>query len=89
MRGWILFKNCTKARKKFIWPLEKFVKGKRKFAYFPKDFDADDEFDKFEKKGITEIWVTPKVPFMIPLLIGFIFAFIFGDILYYLINIFI
>ena len=77
------------AKKKFVWPLEKIVDGKKKFAYMPKDFDAEDEFDKFEKNGITEIWVTPKVPFMIPLLIGFIIAFMFGDILFYLINSFI
>jgi preflagellin peptidase FlaK len=75
------------AREKFVWPLEKIVNGKRKFAYMPKEFDADDEFDKFEKIGINEIWVTPKIPFMIPLLAGFIFTFIFGDILYYLMGI--
>jgi preflagellin peptidase FlaK len=77
------------AKKKFVWPLEKIVNGKRKFAYMPKEFDADKEFDKFEKNGIKEIWVTPKIPFMIPLLFGFISAFIFGDILFYFINSFV
>jgi preflagellin peptidase FlaK len=48
----------------------------------PKDFDVEDELNEFEKKGINEIWVTPKIPFMIPLLAGFIVAFIFGDILF-------
>ena len=80
--------NIKKARKKFVWPLEKIVDGKRKFAYMPKEFDVDDELDLFEKKGIKEIWVTPKVPFMIPLLVGFICAFVLGDILYYLMNLF-
>lgn len=78
--------KIKKAREKFVWPLEKIVDGKRKFSYMPKEFDVDDEYDKFEKNGITEIWVTPKVPFMIPLLIGFILAFIIGDILFYLMN---
>ena len=78
--------NINLARKKFVWPLEKIIDGKRKFTYMPKEFNADDEFDKFIKEGIKEIWVTPKVPFMIPLLIGFIISFIFGDILFYLIN---
>ncbi len=78
--------NIKIARKKFVWPLEKIVDGKIKFSYMPKEFDANDEYDKFEKKGIKEIWVTPKVPFMIPLLIGFIIAFIFGDILFYFIS---
>lgn len=79
--------SVKKAREKFVWPLEKIVDGKSKFVYMPKDFDVDNEFDEFEKQGIKEIWVTPKIPFMIPLLGGFIVAFIFGDILYYLMNI--
>ena len=81
--------SIKKARKKYVWPLEKFVDGKRKFVYMPKKFDVDNEFDTFEKNGITEIWVTPKVPFMIPLLIGFVFAFFIGDILFYLLNSFV
>ena len=81
--------NIKKAREKFVWPLEKIVNGKRKFVYMPKDFDAKDELNEFEKQGINEIWVTPKIPFMIPLLVGFICAFILGDIMYYLMNVFI
>ena len=81
--------NISLARKKFVWPLERIVNGNRKFVYMPKEFDTRVEFDKFDKKGIKEIWVTPKVPFMIPLLIGFIIAFIIGDILFYLMNSFI
>ena len=82
--------NVKKAREKFVWPLEKITEdGRRKFVYMPKDFDVENEFNKFEKKGITEIWVTPKIPFMIPLLAGFICAFIFGDLLFYIMNLFI
>ena len=81
--------NISLARKKFVWPLERIVEGKRKFVYMPKEFDASAEFDKFKKKGIKEIWVTPKVPFMIPLLIGYIVTFIIGDILFCLMNSFI
>ena len=73
--------KIAKAKEKFVWPLEKLVDGKRKFAYMPKGYETEDELDEFEKNGITEIWVTPKIPFMIPLLIGFIFTFVFGDII--------
>lgn len=78
--------NINKAREKFVWPLEKIVDGKRKFAYMPKDFDAEDEYEQFEKNNIEEVWVTPKIPFMIPLLVGFIVSFIFGDILFHIIR---
>lgn len=80
--------SIDKARKKFVWPLEKLVDGKQKFVYMPKNFDVEEEFDEFKKHNIKEIWVTPKIPFMIPLLLGFIFLFIFGDILYFIMNLF-
>jgi len=74
------------ARNKFVWPLERLVEGKRKFVYMPNSFEVDEEYDLFEKNGISRVWVTPKIPFMIPLFIGFIAAFIIGDILFFLIN---
>ena len=80
--------KISKAREKFVWPLEKIKDGKRKFAYMPKDFDIENELKEFEKLDIHEIWVTPKIPFMIPLLAGFIVAFILGDILFYIMNFF-
>lgn len=78
--------SVEQAKEKFVWPLEKIEDGKTKFIYMPKDFDMDDELEKFEKNNIKTIWVTPKIPFMIPLLGGFISAFIFGDFLTHLMN---
>jgi preflagellin peptidase FlaK len=80
--------NLKKAKEKFVWPLEKIVDGKRKFVYMPKEFDVEEELKEFEKHNVKSIWVTPKIPFMIPLLVGFIFAFIFGDIMYFIMNLF-
>jgi len=79
--------DIQKARKKFVWPLEKIVDGKLKFIPMPKNFDADNEYDELEKHGIKDIWVTPKVPFMIPLLAGYIVSFIIGDILFHLMGV--
>ena len=73
--------TIKEAREKFVWPIEKIINGKRKLVKMPKTFDIDEELAEFEKYGIKEIWVTPKVPFMIPLLAGFIVAFLVGDIL--------
>ena len=79
--------NIKKARDRFVWPLEKIIDGQRKFVYMPKDFNVNRELNEFEKNKIYEIWVTPKIPFMIPLFVGFICAFFLGDILYYLMNV--
>jgi preflagellin peptidase FlaK len=78
--------NIKIARKKFVWPLEKIIDGELKFSYRPKKFDSKEEYDLFEKKGIKEVWVTPMVPFMIPMLIGYIISFIFGDVLFLIMN---
>ena len=94
IRGNIEFPYCFlgyrlsigKAKEKFVWPLEKIVDGKRKFSYMPKGFDAENDLEIFEKNGIKEIWVTPKTPFMVPLLAGFICSFVLGDILFHLMN---
>ncbi len=76
--------SIKKAKETFVWPLEKLVDGKRKFSYMPKEFDVTEELEAFEQQGITDIWITPKIPFMLPLLAGFIFSFVFGDILFHL-----
>jgi len=73
--------SVEKAKQRFVWPLEKIKDGKRKLMYMPKSFDVDEELKEFEKLGITEIWVTPKIPFMIPLLVGFLLSFLLGDLL--------
>ena len=69
------------AKKKFVWPLEKIVEGKRKFVYYPTTFDDQKIWKQFEEQNIKEVWVTPKIPFMIPLLAGFVCTFFIGDIL--------
>jgi len=78
--------SVAKAKDSFVWPLEKIVDGETKFVYMPKEFDIDEELKKFEKNNIKEIWATPKIPFMIPLLAGFIAAFILGDFLTHFMN---
>lgn len=79
--------TVEKAKQKFVWPLEKIKDGKRRLMYMPKNFDIDEELAEFEKLGISEIWVTPKIPFMIPLLIGFLVSFFLGDLLLQLVRV--
>jgi preflagellin peptidase FlaK len=74
--------SVKKAKQSFVWPLEQIKNGKRKFIYMPKEFNVEKELKTFENKGIKEIWITPKIPFMIPLLAGFLVSFLFGDILF-------
>ena len=78
--------STDKAKKKFVWPLERIKDGKRKIMFMPEEFDAIKYIEELENAGRKEIWVTPKIPFMIPLLLGFILAYIFGDILFAIVS---
>jgi preflagellin peptidase FlaK len=73
--------DIQRAKRSFVWPLEKIGKGERRFYLFPKEFDVEKELDALEKEGVKNIWVTPKIPFMIPLLAGYLLSFFLGDIL--------
>lgn len=73
--------NVQEAKAKFVWPLEKLVDGKRRFSRMPEDYDETAYLKAFEDAGIDEIWVTPKIPFMVPLLAGFLTSFFLGDLI--------
>jgi len=79
--------NLFKAKESFVWPLEKIVNGKRKISYFSMNKKIDNIYKVFEENNIDNIWVTPKIPFMIPLLLGFIISFFIGDILFLIMTI--
>ncbi len=80
--------DIEKAKNSFVWPLEKIVDGKIKLRYTSHISGPTEDWEVFEHHGIKNIWVTPKIPFMIPLLLGFIFSFLIGDILYFLTHLF-
>jgi len=70
-----------KAKASFVWPMEHIVEGKMKLVLRPSDDDLAQVYDELEKADVKRVWVTPKIPFMIPLLAGFVVAFVAGDIL--------
>ncbi len=71
------------ARKKFVWPLEYVVEGRRKVTLFPKNMDSyEGVYDELEKSGADTIWVTPKIPFLIPITISILASTIVGNIIF-------
>ncbi|MCX6652861.1 MAG: hypothetical protein NT137_05850 [Methanomassiliicoccales archaeon] len=69
------------ARGKFVWSMERMVNGERKFVYFPKeDEDENAILDALLQAGVDEIWVTPKIPFLIPMTVSIIFSAVVGNI---------
>jgi prepilin signal peptidase PulO-like enzyme (type II secretory pathway) len=57
-------------------------RGERVLVLFPRrGRDQKEEVDKLQAAGVTRAWVQPQVPFMVPLLGGFLLAFFVGNVL--------
>lgn len=67
------------------WPMETIdAEGRRRSRFFASRMDqseVDEQFERIRALGDEKVWVTPKIPFMIPLLGGFVLAFVVGDVL--------
>lgn len=73
---------------KFVWPLEKVKNEKIVKVFFPKkDENVKDEVRKLKEAGAKKIWVTSKIPFMLPLSTGFIASFLIGDIMFSIVRV--
>jgi|Deesub1362A_J573_1020465.scaffolds.fasta_scaffold01078_14 preflagellin peptidase FlaK len=70
--------KAEKAKNKFVWSMEK--NGKKSIVPV-KNFNFDEVADK-------EIWVTPKLPFLVFIFAGYVISFVFGDILFFLLSLF-
>jgi len=70
-----------KARESFVWPMQQVIGGKVVLVAFVKNKeDSESQWDMLEESGITEPWVTYKIPYIIPLALAFILSAIFGDL---------
>jgi preflagellin peptidase FlaK len=67
------------------WPMELVdTEGKRSMRLFSSRMspsEADEAFGRVQALGDERVWVTPKIPYMLPLLGGFVCAFVLGDLL--------
>lgn len=75
--------DIDSVEKKFVWPLEKIKNEKIIKVFLPKkDENTKEEVRKLKEAGVKRIWVTSKIPFMLPLFAGFIASFLIGDIMF-------
>jgi preflagellin peptidase FlaK len=80
--------DLRSARAKFVWPMERLEDGQPKMILFPRG-DTDENtatFDMLEAGGVDRIWVTPKVPFLIPITASIVFSVLVGNILFLLLR---
>ncbi|MEM4728397.1 MAG: A24 family peptidase C-terminal domain-containing protein [Thermoplasmata archaeon] len=73
--------------KRFIWLSECVEGGRRRYLYYR--FRGCDsgwkkaQLRRLEEMGETRVWVQPQIPFMVQLLAGFVFCFVFGNVILY------
>lgn len=65
-----------------VWLMERVEDGAHRMYTRPRrDEQLSEEVDKLVSAGRHRIWVTPKVPFIIPMTIGLVFTAVVGNIL--------
>lgn len=65
--------------KKHVWPMERIKDGERVLVLFPKSTDSE-SLKELKKLDIKRIWVTPKIPFIAVLTVGFVISVFIGNI---------
>jgi preflagellin peptidase FlaK len=73
-------------RQGHAWPMETVAedgtRGTRLMASRMSEEEIAASFERIQALGDERVWVSPKIPFMIPLLAGFVCAFFAGDLLF-------
>jgi len=75
--------GLEEARNSFVWPREDIVDGHR--VRIKVTDDVEKVWNRLEEAGVDEVWVTPMIPFVLPLTIAFALAMILGSPLFLLV----
>lgn len=77
--------DAADAKGRFVWLMERMEDGKHVVYTRPRrNEDLEAELDLLVKAGHDRVWVTPKVPFIIPMTIGLVFSFVVGNLVFLL-----
>ncbi|MFQ5985970.1 MAG: A24 family peptidase C-terminal domain-containing protein [Thermoplasmata archaeon] len=66
----------------FAWTLQEVKGGEILHRVVPRTTTQEADIDALRAAGVQRVWVTPQIPFLIPLTVGFLLAFLVGNPLF-------
>ncbi len=71
----------AKARAAHVWPMHVVGEdGALRWRYWQRVGTLDDAYERLAAAGVAEVWVTPKLPFLVPVAAGWLLAAPFGNL---------
>jgi preflagellin peptidase FlaK len=72
----------SQLRNKHVWLMERMNGEMHEFFARPKqDENLENEVDLLVRAGHTRLWITPKIPFIVPLLASLVFSAVIGNLI--------
>ncbi len=70
------------ARSRHFWPMESVKDGRVTLSIYPQGDGKEDPYADLVALGRNRVWVTPKIPFLIPMTLSVLFSAIVGNLLF-------
>jgi preflagellin peptidase FlaK len=70
---------------KHVWLMERMEGGEHVIYVRPKkDEDLEKEINLLVRSGHTRLWITPMIPFLVPMLLSLVFSTVVGNLIFWL-----
>lgn len=79
--------RLERARATHVWPMQVVAGDGLRWRYWQRlGSDLELEYVALEKAGVQTVWVTPKVPFLVPVAAGWLATWIWGNLMLILVQ---
>ncbi|MCJ2520141.1 MAG: hypothetical protein LN412_04240 [Candidatus Thermoplasmatota archaeon] len=66
----------------YAWVLQEARGGGVRYYVFPRKGTGSADLEGLRRLGITRVWITPQIPFLLPMTIGYVLTFVVGNLLF-------
>ncbi len=67
---------------RYAWVLQEARGGGVRYYVFPRKETGSADLEGLRRLGITRVWITPQMPFLLPMTIGYVLTFVVGNLLF-------